>query len=95
MNTLLYKARAKNRRIEIILISHNDVEPYYVVKTKRLLSFKDRNIAETHIGYSIETFTLLSQLMLDYQHEPIIAKQVEKFTDFEQWELRVLAVKNE
>ena len=51
-------AKAKNRRIEIFLLP----EKVFIVKTKRLIDFKTRNILRTENVYSVQTFSLLRDL---------------------------------
>ena len=51
-------AKAKNRRIEIFLLP----EKVFIVKTKRLIDFKTRNILRTENVYSVQTFATLRDL---------------------------------
>lgn len=56
------QARAKNRRIEILMYQKQGEEPVFLVYTKRLVSFSERKITETKTMYGVQTFVVMKEL---------------------------------
>lgn len=56
--------KAKNRRVQIAKVKHPDNgRIYFFVRTKRLVSFKDRAIRKNETLYTPETFMLVFEGM--------------------------------
>jgi len=87
---VLYKAKTKNRRIRILFLEPMDnSEPVFIVSTKRLLNFENRQITKTETVYTIETFTMLKDLFADIYDFPIVAKKINPYLGFEKWDLKI------
>ena len=61
----------KNKRVVISLIEQ-DKERFFIVQTKTLISFKDRNIITTDNVYSVDTFVALNSAFNHILSEPKI-----------------------
>ena len=61
---VLHRIRTKgnNKRISVTLLETGEGDKFFVVKTKTLISFKERNILKTETAYSVETFAVLRDL---------------------------------
>jgi hypothetical protein len=90
-----YKAKTKNRRIEITLFSEDGQEPFFTVETKRLLSFEKREIIETKTVFSVETFSLLTDLQSLFIKEPIVNKKINPYSKFPKWNVAQVTFKKD
>lgn len=62
----IMRVKAKNRRINVVFVDKpidKSKEPFFILETKRLLSFKDREITTTANSYSVETFLIMSDMI--------------------------------
>lgn len=60
----IINSKGVNKRINIFLVKEDDApSPFFIIQTKTLKDFKTRDILHTEMVYSVETFTVLSQLM--------------------------------
>lgn len=80
------KAKGKNVRIEVYLLKTDDFF-HFVVKTKRLNNFKNRQISRSEVSYSIETFMVLAEIMFtkffeDVPTKNILHKEISEITKF-------------
>jgi len=81
-----YKAKSKNRRIEITLWENeSDGSLFFQVQTKRLIDFKLRQITVVDNIYTVETMVLLSELSADFCDNPVVKKAINPFMKFGQW----------
>lgn len=86
----IYRAKSKNRRIDIVIYQEENEEPFFRVITKRLVSFKDRKITSTDNMYSVETMTLLSVLFDSFMEEPTVRKMCNPYSKFDKWKTEIL-----
>ena len=94
--TFKYSAKTKNRRVEITLFKNPDdlkEEPFFVVHTKRLVSFKDRKITQTNNVYTVETMIVMAQLLGSFLDEPEVNKSINPFSKFETWKAESIIFK--
>ena len=88
MKTLHYcLGKGNNRRVQIWLLEDELGEKVFSVRTKRLISRKDREIAETDTIYSVETFVIMrelfSYLLADEKIDKLIKKEVSEIDSYE------------
>ena len=57
------ESKGKNKRINIYLLEATDGFKSLAIHTRTLIDFKTRNILKTDTLYSVETFSVLSNLM--------------------------------
>lgn len=63
-----------NKRIEIVFIEHGEMHSV-TVYTKRLVGgWKDRNIVETNVSYSIESFEAIAAMYDILRNDPVYKK---------------------
>lgn len=86
----IYRAKSKNRRIDVVLYHEVGEEPSFRVITKRLVSFEDRNILITDNLYSVETMTLLTELLYSFQNETVVRKISNPYLGFPKWKTEVI-----
>src|SRR5690606_19782575 len=65
---VLHQIRTKgnNKRINVTLVESDIVDKFFIVRTKTLVSFKERNILKTETLYSVETFAVLKDLFVAF-----------------------------
>ena len=82
-------AKGNNRRITIALLRDTSGLKAFNVKTKRLISFKDRDILETENLYSMETFTVLRDMFNYFLNDPEIITEIlhEEFDKIKQYSI--------
>jgi len=86
-----YKAKSKNRRIEITLWENeSDGSLFFQVQTKRLIDFKLRQITSLDNVYTVETMVLLSELSADFCHDPVVKKVINPFMKFGEWDCKAI-----
>jgi len=88
MKTLHYcLGKGNNRRVQIWLLEDELGEKSFAVVTKRLISRKDREIAETDTIYSVETFVIMkelfSYLLADEKISELIKKEVSEIDSYD------------
>jgi hypothetical protein len=86
----VYRAKSKNRRIDVVLYQEGEEEPFFRVITKRLVSFEERNVLITDNMYSVETMTLLTELLASFINEPVVRKISNPHLGFPKWETTVI-----
>lgn len=93
-----YSSKTKNRRIKITLFAYDPglkKEPFFTVQTKRLVSFKDRQITEIHNIFTVETMIVLSELMGGFLDEPKVKKAINPYRKFNTWDCAAVSFKQE
>lgn len=91
-----YKAKSKNRRIEITLWKNtSDGNMFFQVQTKRLVDFKLRQITTVDNIYTVETMVLLSELSNDFCHDPVVKKAINPFMKFGEWDCKAINFKKD
>lgn len=64
-----------NKRVVINLVEQDD-ERFFIVKTKTLVNFKNREIITTDNVYSVDTFTALTAAFSHFMSEPKIKNKI-------------------
>jgi len=81
------KVKGNNKRISVALLEPEEGEKFFIVRTKTLISFKERNILETETAYSVETFAVLKDLFVAFLDNgeiknKLILKELNNITPF-------------
>ena len=70
------QGKSKNKRVDILLYQGDDGNHFYNIKTKTLVDFKTRNIIETNLAFSVETFQYLSEMFGVFTTDPELKNKI-------------------
>ena len=70
------ESKTSNKRIYIYLIEDTSGTKSFEVRTKTLISFKERHILQTHNIYSVETFAVLCDLMKYFLNDSEVENKI-------------------
>ena len=88
METLKYiSAKGKNKRAAILLRKGSDGGLFFTVHTRTLKDFKTRHVLKTDLVFSVETFSVLSDLMTAFLDDSEVKnKIISRELGFKKWD---------
>lgn len=72
--------KSKNKRVFFNIYSDGKSEPSIVVQTKKLVDFRTRNILQTNIHLSVETFLILGESYYEFANDLDVKKIINPFS---------------
>ena len=82
----VWALKKRNRRINVAFgINEETNEHYFIVETKRLVDFKNREITTVITKYGVETFTVLSDLFDTVITDPNVKKRINRESKFDRY----------